>query len=65
LWDPTIARANDFSLSQLWVTAGSYNWSWMAGQTWSGNIIPAVFSALLVFVCIRKGSAPKALVLAL
>ena len=25
LWDPTIARANDFSLSQLWVTAGSYN----------------------------------------
>jgi hypothetical protein len=25
LWHPTIARANDFSLSQLWVTAGSYD----------------------------------------
>lgn len=25
LWRPTIARANDFSLSQLWVTAGSYS----------------------------------------
>ncbi|CAD6252406.1 unnamed protein product [Miscanthus lutarioriparius] len=25
LWQPTIARTNDFSLSQLWVTAGSYS----------------------------------------
>ncbi|CAM0908975.1 unnamed protein product [Alopecurus aequalis] len=25
LWQPMIARANDFSLAQLWVTGGSYN----------------------------------------
>ncbi|KAM3280334.1 hypothetical protein ACQJBY_047237 [Aegilops geniculata] len=25
MWKPAIARANDFSLTQLWVTAGSYN----------------------------------------
>lgn len=25
LWKPTIARANDFSLSQFWVSAGSYS----------------------------------------
>uniref|UniRef100_A0A453MJI1 Neprosin PEP catalytic domain-containing protein n=1 Tax=Aegilops tauschii subsp. strangulata TaxID=200361 RepID=A0A453MJI1_AEGTS len=25
MWKPAIARANDFSLTQLWITAGSYN----------------------------------------
>ncbi|VAI40434.1 unnamed protein product [Triticum turgidum subsp. durum] len=25
MWKPVIARANDFSLTQLWITAGSYN----------------------------------------
>ena len=25
LWQPTIARSNDFSLSQFWVSAGSYS----------------------------------------
>ncbi|KAM3196919.1 hypothetical protein ACQJBY_072548 [Aegilops geniculata] len=25
LWQPTIARANDFSLTQLWITRGSYH----------------------------------------
>uniref|UniRef100_A0A8I6YMY0 Neprosin PEP catalytic domain-containing protein n=1 Tax=Hordeum vulgare subsp. vulgare TaxID=112509 RepID=A0A8I6YMY0_HORVV len=25
MWKPAISRANDFSLTQLWITAGSYN----------------------------------------
>jgi len=60
LWKPTIARANDFSLSQFWVSAGSYSGNDLNTIEAGWQVRPEVetqylqyFLPCLFFFCIR------------